>query len=918
MKKIFYTLLVLFVGIIQTVDAQQEASSIIEWNGKNKRLMMRADSLLTFSYKATENGTLYIYSDDQNVSDNMHVSIWGGWYHDGAYDADSPLQEAGSYENGVGIYAWIKVLAGDEIRFTLSTPEEAEGIMAIFTLKSLFFGEDVKGDSWEAPIALAQNAKTALPVYRNYDSDYLADLSYATFCRFVAPSDGVASIFTSQYLIYYIEEELYGSIDIPLQYATQDMATDDHEFVVKKDKAYIIIVPNSRPTEVTFKMVSDRLGENCKAPIELIEFPAVLDLVKGNNFYRIDLGTIGDKYIMELQTAVGWQGTITYLDNCDYETEELLPAAVNGAASSYIYNLDPLYMGSELIINFNLVDVPNATDAATISLREPKEGESFDKATAIKIGKNVFNGVARDYWFVYTSDKDAEISVSSTGTLKHMLYSRGSGNIINEYNVYRISEGQKLYMCVNTTADGPGSITLTEKAVAEGDYCDNPILFDLGEDIIVKDRGDNVSNFRQFAAEKSGFAILETTSKNVINNYWSIYFREDCDSKTISYVRSETTDASGNVVARAYKIPVAEGNNYLIEIMAFANNGADVVFTTRFEEANEGGVCATAIEINQLGDTIAISNTPETTIWYKYTADKGGFYTTYAKIGRGSNLRVKIGDCDSDEINASDDSRYSNAYMAGYKKSKVYVEKGETFYIGITINADPGDTDGTNYYIVPTFAESRPGERFADAIQAEPGTEYTLTTGINGYDTWYTYTLPAGTETTINISSTMKNYSSLMFYVDEKTSLSAYKKDFTQTNIFNEEEVMIGKNYVFPTLETDRTIYIKAPIAAIAEPVVWKIVKENNNEGEGLDDIKGCLVATVYPNPTDGLFYVNVPTVVGDATMVVVTLSGATVCTARLSQGLNAIDLRGQLSSGIYMVTINSERQVVASKLIVR
>ena len=329
-------------------------------------------------------------------------------------------------------------------------------------------------------------------------------------------------------------------------------------------------------------------------------------------------------------------------------------------------------------------------------------------------------------------------------------------------------------------------------------------------------------------------------------------------------------------------------------------------------------VCATAIEINQLGDTIAISNTPETTIWYKYTADKGGFYTTYAKIGRGSNLRVKIGDCDSDEINASDDSRYSNAYMAGYKKSKVYVEKGETFYIGITINADPGDTDGTNYYIVPTFAESRPGERFADAIQAEPGTEYTLTTGINGYDTWYTYTLPAGTETTINISSTMKNYSSLMFYVDEKTSLSAYKKDFTQTNIFNEEEVMIGKNYVFPTLETDRTIYIKAPIAAIAEPVVWKIVKENNNEGEGLDDIKGCLVATVYPNPTDGLFYVNVPTVVGDATMVVVTLSGATVCTARLSQGLNAIDLRGQLSSGIYMVTINSERQVVASKLIVR
>lgn len=863
MKKSLYTLLMLLVGFTTMGVAQEEASSITEWDGKNKRLMMRADSLITFSYKATANGTLYIYADDQNVADNMHVSIWGGWYHDGAYDADSPLQEAGSYENGVGIYAWIKVFTGDEIRFTLSTPEEAEGIMAMLTLKSLFFGEEVKGDTWETPIALTQNAKTALPVYRNYDSDYLGELSYATFCRFVAPSDGVASIFTSQYLLYYIEEELYGSTDHPLQYATQDMTTDDHEFVVEKDKAYIVIVPNSRPAEVTFKMTSNRLGENCKAPIELKEFPATLDLVKGNNFYRIDLGTIGDEYMMDMSVAAGWKGTITYLDNCDYESEELLPATINGTAMSYIHNLDPLFMGGELIINFNVTDVATATDAVAISLREPKEGECFDKATPIAIGENTFNGVARDYWFVYTSDKDAELSVATTGTLKHMLYSRGSGNIINEYNVYRISEGQSLYFCVSTAAEGTGSITLTEKAIVEGDYCDMPITFSLGEDIVIKDRGDNVSNFRQFTAEKSGFAIIETTSKNVIDYYWSIYFREDCDSKTISYVSSEATDASGNVTARAYKIPVTAGHSYLIEIVSFANNGADIIFTTQFEEASEGAVCATAIEIEQLGDTIEISNKPETTVWHKYTADKSGFYTTYAKIGRGSNLRVKIGDCDADEINASDDSRYSNAYMAGYKKSKVYVEEEQTLYIGVTINSDPGDTDGTNYYIVPTFAEARPGERFADAIQAEAGVEYTLTTGTDGYETWYTYVLPANEETTITISSTVKNYSSLLFYVNEKTTLSAYKNDFTQTSLYNDEEVMTGKSYLFPALETERTIYIKAPIATIAEPVVWKIEAEGN--GEGIDtpqnpdgkaiiyDLTGRRVTA----PTKGIYIVN-------------------------------------------------------------
>ena len=446
MKKSLYTLLMLLVGFTTMGVAQEEASSITEWNGQNKQLRMKADSLITFSYKATANGTLYIYSDNQAVTDNVHVSIWGGWYHDGAYDADAPLQEAGSYENGVGVYGWIKVFAGDEIRFTLATPKEAEGVMAIFTLKSVFFGEDIKGDSWEQAIALAQNNKTTLPVYKNYDTDYLGDLSYATFCRFVAPSDGVASIFTDQYLIYYIEEDLYGSVDQPLKYASQNIATDDHEFVVEKDKAYIVIVPNSRPADVTFKMTSTRLGENCKAPIALKTFPATLDLTKGNNFYSLDLSNIGEKYIMEASIVAGWNGSITYMNNCDYESTELLPVDIKGVAMKQILNLDPLFVGSELIINYDLTSPNTMSAAATLTLREAAEGECMDKAKAIGAGKTAFGGELRDYWFVYTSVKDVELAVATTGTLKHMLYSRNGGNIMNGDNKYRLGKGQSIYI----------------------------------------------------------------------------------------------------------------------------------------------------------------------------------------------------------------------------------------------------------------------------------------------------------------------------------------------------------------------------------------------------------------------------------------------------------------------------------------
>lgn len=916
MKKFLYTFLMLLVGITTASYAQQEASTVTDWNGSAKKLRMRPDSLITFSYKATANGILYIYASDQSVYDNVPVSIWGGWYHDGSYDPDSPLQEAGPYENGVGVYGWIKVFANDEIRFTLSTSKDATGTMAMLTLRSEFFGEEVKGDSWEEPIAMPEKTKVTLPVYKNYDSDYLKDLSYATFCRFVAPANGVASVVTGEYLIYYIEESKYGDVDTPLNYVSQDTKTDDHEFVVKKDSAYIVILPNSRPTSATFKMISTRLGENCKAPIELTDMPATLNLVRGNNFYNFDLTEIEDKRILEVDVAEGWKGSVTFFENCNYESDDLRPMDVTNSIQKGIYNLDPMYTGNNLIMNFNVSNVSSIAQAVTLTLREAAESESFETAKKIGTGEHSFSGPIRDYWFVYTAEEDAEIHLTTTDTLKHVFYTRDGGNMKNEYNTYRISQGQSMYICISTNTVETNTINLAVTPIVAGDYCDNPIIFNLGEDVIIKDRGDNIMNYRQFTAEKSGFATFETTSQNVIEYYWSIYFRTGCDSKTISYVRNDDTNAEGKAT-RSYRIPVAAGTSYLFEIMSFANEGEDVIFTTHFEEANEGDVCATAIAITQIGKTIELDNTPETTVWHRYTADRTGFYTTYAKLGRGSNLKVKVGDCDADEINGSDDSRYNNAYMAGYKVSKVYVEEGQTFYICTSINADPGNTDGTNYYITPTFAEARPGERFVDPIQAEPDVEYTLTTGTDGFDTWYTYTLPAGKETTFTICSTVKNYSGLSFYLDEKTSLSAYKEDYTQTSIINEEGITIGKSYLFAASDTERTIYIKAPIATATEPVVWSLT----HKAEEIDDfIGGQLAVTLYlyPNPTDGLFYVNVPVATEGATVSVTTLSGTQLYSTALTEGLIAIDLRGQLAAGIYLVTVNSDKQASTSKLIVK
>lgn len=856
MKKFYYALLVLFMGITTASFAQQEATEIQQWDGSNKRMRMRANTLATFSYTATEDGTLYIYANDQDVSDNVHVSIWGGWYHDGAYDSDSPLQEAGSYENGVGVYGWIKVFAGDEIRFTLSTPEETEGVMAIFTLKSMFFGGDIKGDSWEQPIELTQNVKTQLPVYQNYDSDYLGELSYATFCRFVAPSDGVASIYTDQYLIYYIEEEAYGNA--PLKYASQNVSTNDHEFIVEKGKAYIVILPSSRPTEVTFKMTQDGLGGSAQFPKPINAFPATIDLKKGNNYYAFSHELIGDKKILEVAAAAGWNGTISYMEDPNEESTELTANSVSGTATTFIKNVDPRYLyGNKVIINFNMTDKSSLASAATLKLRAPKAGESFSTAIAANNGNNAINGPAGDYWFAYTAEMDAVYSFATTGVLKHVNFTAGVELLVAD-NVYRVDAGETIYICVTTTTNEGNTFTVSGKEIADGEYCDRPIYFELGQDITIAGKG--VDCYHSFFAEENGFAIFTSTN-------WSVHFREECGGRRLN--PEETITEEGDDIIYTYKLPVNEGQSYIVEVNAVSE---DITISTGFESAVSGDVCATAVAINALDKEINIDYTFEAAKWYKYTATKDGFYIVKSKLGYSSNMTTKVGDCDATEINAGSDNSASNAYMGGYKMAKVYLEKGQTLYIYTkTGRSNDEEEFGANFYLTISFSEARPGEDAAVAIYARSHTEYTvLKNNADGYEQWYTFTIPAGKKISITLSAATKYLSNcLSFLKENKTSYLTKKSEFNdeydyiQNDITDANGTTIGKRFEFTVIDTDRTFYIRAStVNALYSPVVWKIegdieagisVEKVTTDASVIYDLMGRRV----DNPTKGIYIVD-------------------------------------------------------------
>ena len=898
MRKIYYSLLVLLMGINTALSAQQtEASKVETWNGGDTEIKIRPKQKMTFEYTATENGAFYIYSNDQDVNDNMPIDIWGGLYANGSYDANSPLQDAGAYENGIGVYGWLNVKINDVVRFTLTAPDSAAVTASIFTLKSILFPAPSAGQapmgSRENPIDLTQKVTTALPPYKNTLASF--DEDYATYCRFTASNDGVANISTEEYLVYYIEAAKFPA-EQP-QYVSQDTKNNDHKFMVKKGVDYLIITPNARPTTVKMEIDENGIGASPQFPKAIESFPATIDLKKGNNYYAFSHEQIGNTNMLKVTTAEGWNGTITYMENPTESSTELTADKVTGSAVTFVKNVDPRYLkgGNKVIINFKMTDKSTLANAATLTLREPKAGECFDTAIEAVLGENTINGPAGYYWYSYTSTKDVVVSFGGGDSIKHVNYAADGIDFRVLENAYRVHKEETIYFCIKTTKTNQ-IFTVNSKDVEAGDFCDTPFVFELGKRIVIKDRGNDVVNYREFTAKEAGFAQFTITEKLVIDNHWSISFRNGCGTKVLNYETIDEVDEKGKITKRTLKLPVRKGATYSMEIMSFANQGIDVKIQTKFVEAKEGDIFETAIEVTN-DTTIAIPYENNAIRWYKLTAEETGFYYIDAKLGySSSNLITVVGDNPENGVNAETLLEF---YLAGYKHAKVYIEAGQTLYIYTKTGSEYVSKDGedlyakeyeASFYLVIKFAAPRPGENTSIAIEAKADTVYTLTNGEDAYEQWYIYTIPAQKRATITFASTVYNISGLQFYREDMTSIASTSLsdngEYEQTIIKNDENIIVGKTYKFKSAKTERVIYIMVPIITATEPVKWEInltdvtaeeeedeEEEKGEDGEGNKEDENNSVnapqiedksQVIYDlmgrrvmNPTKGIYIIN-------------------------------------------------------------
>ena len=122
---------------------------------------------------------------------------------------------------------------------------------------------------------------------------------------------------------------------------------------------------------------------------------------------------------------------------------------------------------------------------------------------------------------------------------------------------------------------------------------------------------------------------------------------------------------------------------------------------------------------------------------------------------------------------------------------------------------------------------------------------------------------------------------------------------------------MCGKTYTFAAGETDRVVYIKTGYQKNLH--WWNITLDG---GESINNINAGKSMIVYPNPTDGTFYVNTPTVENDAKITVTTLTGKVVYNAKISSNVTNVTLN--TTKGMYLVTVSNGNSVETVKLIVK
>lgn len=255
-------------------------------------------------------------------------------------------------------------------------------------------------------------------------------------------------------------------------------------------------------------------------------------------------------------------------------------------------------------------------------------------------------------------------------------------------------------------------------------------------------------------------------------------------------------------------------------------------------------------------------------------------------------------------------SLITNGYNFYYKTNSLYRQKGIGVSISGVATPAPMAHADTLYRFPMHYGDE--DSAHSDYLLEIPqlGTVAHRQFRVNKVDGWGTLITPFGTFDVLRHVSEIRGSDSL--YVD--TLQFGIKLD----NDIKREYKWIGKDQKEPLLQ----IFTQAGILGQFQTFefVTKIVYRDSVRFLPTaisDNNQGDVPFRLFPNPSNGLFYVTIPVDLDDAMLSLSDLNGNLMLQRNLASSTEAIDVLN-LAKGIYIVTLQSNRGTTQKKLAIQ
>lgn len=889
------------------------------WDGSTLNLELATkDDSKTFSYTADQNEIFYLFSK----ATAFDVKFAGG-----VVGQPDLILEWEAYDNLVGGYSAIRLMEGDVLNFTVTSTEFLEGQGADFprkfSISSLAVpvrGFTLPGANFDGAINLVPGVESIVPVNSNPDEfpDF-SGYSELSWLKFEATATGIADVDIEQNVIFVWEEDNVGSLDVKPLSVVQDETTNSHEFAVKAGITYYVLTTNNRPEKVSLKLTAVEEGSDCIVPVNITSATQTLSVKAGATWfnYTIEKSENSDLGILELASNNGWTGAISYYLDCADGAPTVLEVAAGG--KSY-FELDADRANYLICVN----SATAVTDAIKLTQRDAKPGEAKVNPLDAALGSNnKYGGEKRDYWFKYVASKDCMLTITyPEGALKLIVLGTGTTDVAvpgSTTCVSRANAGDEYRMKFNASDAEEHTFTIAEESIPEGDYCDYPRTFTLGDNITMVNRNYQ-EEWYKFTASEDGIVEFEVEDPIWVRDRWSTSIVKECGGQ---YEKLTPEELRGTLT---YRYSVLKGKTYRFTVTQFytkedgKKQGDDIIIKTKFTPASAGESCAKAIKINY--NTVTTCKDVISETWYEFEAPEDGIYYAVASLGQGGGLSYKKGDCSADT---------KNAITANYMYGRSYVELAETEGVGVNekvvgdlkagqivklcakITKDKPDDQSYDYSLI--VRKKADGDDLSAPLTTQAGVYYPLGAGnvntaamVDGYPYSITASAEGKIVFTVLTEDAYFKYGSLPVYSGTTgiASTAAKEKADNGDGTYTYVCTLSGD-----AIEANKAYTVLVPFTMLGFNLGSSLIT-------GIESTESFDRIIVSPNPSDGNFQIDLGELSAEGALIeVINMAGVTVYKESTTSTIVPVSLKG-IAAGIYFVRVNAGNKSIVAKLVIR